>query len=403
LVKLELTDLNNGSVFIGDKLNIRTIFTFEEDTSILWSGIRLITNPPCAKELQISKEEIFSKGKFEAGKYVRNKSLLIKNNVVPTIKNRNLNYIIKLILRQPHPLNPEDDLVINKIHDIEIKAKESGLQAKTPKPISFSISGLNVLLTKDVFKPGETIKISFTSEELKQIELRLLQKANLVCYCEAYGQNCRKVEELPPAIAGSSQTFNMDKGFLLLKVPEIGEPSHNYLWEPTEKEYWGFKYGDYTEWSLLIIGKKKPEYGKEPIRFELPITIIAKPIDESRKEVDLFSGEHAGAPSLFDVISSKFQKFYKIVSIDSDLENYRLRIKNISKENLQGVTVKVSGLMEGLFETAPSLMGYFKWKKDEEKEIVYETKQNISALISVISDNSQKNIRLQSPVSSDFF
>jgi len=403
LVKLELTDLNNGTVFIGDKLNIRTKFTFEEDTSILWSGIRLITNPPCTKELHISKEEIFSKGNFEAGGYIRDKSLLIKNNVVPTIKNRNLNYFIKLILRQPHPLNPEEDLVINKIHDIEIKAKESDIQAKTPKPISFSISGLNVLLTKDVFKPDETIKLSFTSEELRHIEVRLLQKSNLVCYCEAYGQNCRKVEELPPAIAGAAKTTDIDKGFLLLKVPEIGEPSHNYLWKPTEKEYWGFKYGDYTEWSLLIIGHKKPEYGKEQIRFELPITISVKPIEESKKDLDLFSREHVGAPSLFDGISSKFQKFYKVVSIDSDLEKYRLRIKNISKEDLQGVTVKVSGLMEGLFETAPYLTGFNRWKKEEEKEIVYETKQNISALISLISDNSQQNIRIQSPVSSDFF
>ena len=133
MVKLQLTDLNKGFVFIGDKLNIKTQFKFEEDTDILWSGIRLITNPPCLKEVQVSKIEIFSKGRFEAGEYIREKSILIKTNVVPTIKNRNLNYYLKLILRQPNPLNPEDDLVINKSHDIEIKAKDSGFQAKIPK------------------------------------------------------------------------------------------------------------------------------------------------------------------------------------------------------------------------------------------------------------------------------
>ncbi|MFX0026614.1 MAG: hypothetical protein ACFE8M_09355, partial [Candidatus Hermodarchaeota archaeon] len=268
-MKIELSDLNNGSVFIGDKLNVRTKFIFEEDTSILWSGIKLITQPPCLKELQVSKEEIFSMGHFEAGEYIRERALLIKNNVVPTIKNRNLEYEIKLILRQPHPTNPADDIVINKTQKVEIKSRDLSSLVKQSNPISFSISGLNVLLNKDIFKPGETVKISFTSEVLKQIEVRLLQTANLVCYCDAYGQTCRKVEELPPAIAGDSKTTDIEKGFLLLKIPEIAEPTHNYIWEPTEKEYWGFKFGDYTNWSLLIIGKKKPEYGREPITFEL--------------------------------------------------------------------------------------------------------------------------------------
>lgn len=402
-MKLELQDLNNGSVFIGDKLNVRTNFKFEEDTSILWAGIKLITQPPCLKELQISKEEIFSKGHFEAGKYTRERSLLIKTNVVPTIRNRNLEYELKLIMRQPHPTDPDDDLVINKTQKVEIRSRDSATQKKQPNPISFSISGLNVLLTKDVFKPGETIKVSFTSEVLKHIEIRLLQKSNLVCYCDAYGQTCRKVEELPPAIAGDAKTSTVEKGFLLLKVPEVAEPSHNYLWEPTEKEYWGFKFGDYTQYSLLIIGKMKSEYGREPISFELPITIVSKPTGEEKKEADLFSGTPSAAPSLFDGISSKFQKTYKVTSIDSDLEKFKIRIKNISKENLKGVTVKVSGLQEGLFETAPTLTGFNTWKSYEEKDVIFESKQDISALITILEDNSQKLIRLQSPVSSGFF
>ncbi|MFX1571472.1 MAG: hypothetical protein ACFFB0_01885 [Promethearchaeota archaeon] len=403
MVKLELRDLGEGSVFIGDKLTVRTKFNFEKDSDILWSGIRLITNPPCLRELQVSKEEVFSKGHFEAGEYIREKSLLIKSNVVPTIKNRNLKYFLKLILRQPNPINPEDELIINKTHDIEIKAKDSGLQTKMPNPISFSISGLNVLLTKDIYKPGETIKISFTSDILREIEVRLLQNANIVCYCEAYGQNCSKVEELPPAIAGDSKTTNIDKGFLLLKVPEIAEPTHNYLWSPSEKELFGFRYGAYTKWSLLIIGKKKPEFGQEPIKLEVPITITGSPISEEKAGVDLFAGGAAEASSLFDGISSKFQKVYKVISIDSDIDRYKLRIKNISKEKLQGVTVKVLGLQEGLFETAPNLTGFNIWKKDEEKEIIYEIKQDISALITILEDNSQQSIRIQTPVAEASF
>ena len=398
-MKLELSDLNRGSVFIGDKLNIRTKFIFDEPTSILWSGLRLITYPPCTKELQITKDEIFSKGNFEAGEYLRDKSLLIKGNVVPTIKKRNLLYTVQMILRKENPINPERNIEVKRDHEIEIKSKDVQSQPLRQNPISFSISGLNIDLSKDIYKPGETIKINYLSQDLKQLEIRLLQSANIVCYCEAYGHNCRQVEELPPAIAGDVKTNNTDEGFLLLKVPEIAEPSHNFLWEPTEKEYWGFRYGDYTKWSLLVLGKQK--VGRDLIKFEVPLTIVAKPIIEEKESIDLFAG--GGSPSLFEGVTSRFQKVFKVVSIDSDLEKFILRIKNISDQDLNGVTIKVSGLQAGLFETAPILTGFNLWKKGEEKEILYETKQDITALVSLMEDNEQNNIRIQSPVSTDFF
>ena len=402
-MKLELSDLNNGTVYIGDKLGVRTKFIFEENASILWAGVRLVIYPPCAKELQVANEEIFSKGHFEPGNYIRDRNILIKGNIIPTIQKRNLEYELKLILRQPHPLNEDEDLVINKSAKIEVKAKDSGLQTSKPNPIALSLSGLNINLSKDIFKPGETIKVNFKSDILRQIEIRLLQKANLVCYCEAYGQSCRKVEELPPAIAGDAKTLDMSKDFLLLKVPEIAEPSYNYLWAPKEKEYWGMRFGSYMKWALLIIGNPKPEFGKESIRFEVPITIVSKALSEEKKEIDLFSKDLSSAPSVFDSVTSKFQKFVKVVSVDSDMEKYIMRIKNISSEKLEGITIKVSGLQEGLFETAPILTGFNAWKTGEEKEIVYKTKQNITALISTLEDNTQRNIRVQTPVASDFF
>jgi len=293
--------------------------------------------------------------------------------------------------------------VINKTHEIEIKAKDSGDQIIKPNPLSLSISGLNINLSKDVFKPGETLKINFTSNELRQIEIRLLQKANLVCYCDAYGQTCSKVEELPPAIAGDSKTSDMNKDFLLLKIPEIAQPSHNYLWEPHEKEFWGMRYGSYVKWSLLLIGKPKPEYGKETIKFEVPITIVAKSVSGSEVGVDLFSKGTTAAPSIFNGVSSKFQKVFKITAIDSDIEKYSIRIKNTSKNSLKGVSAKISGLQEGLFETEPTLTGFSSWESNEEKEIVYHSKQNISALICILEDNDQRVIRIQKPLASDFF
>ena len=402
MIKLKLSHSENSSAFIGDKIKVIVNYIFEEDTSILWSGITLLTNPPCAKELQILKEEIFSEGLFKAGEYIREKDLLINSNVVPTIKNRKINYFINLSLTHPHPTDSRNNLVINKTQALEIKQKPI-ISTKLPNPISFSLSGLNILLTKDIFKPGETIKISFSSEVLKQLEIRLLQNANLVCFCNAYGKDCHLVEELPPAIAGDAKTTDLERGFLLLKVPDIAEPSHNFLWEPIEKELFGHRYGDYTKWSLLIIGKKKPEFGRELIKFEVPITIIKKPIMEEKRGTGLFSGSNNGSRSLFDGLSSKFQKIYKVISINSETENYILKIKNISNNDIVGVTVRIVGLHEGFFETTPNLTGFNLWKKNEEKEIIYKTNKNVSALISEISDNTQKKIKIQSPISSNFF
>ena len=85
------------------------------------------------------------------------------------------------------------------------------------------------------------------------------------------------------------------------------------------------------------------------------------------------------------------------------MDKYIVKIKNISSDTLTGVTVKLSGLLEGLFETPPTLEGFNEWNSQEEKEITYETKQNVSGLVTILEDNQQKIIRLQTPVSSDFF
>ncbi|MHA1803198.1 MAG: hypothetical protein ACTSU4_01550 [Promethearchaeota archaeon] len=403
-MKLSLMDLNDGTVHVGNKLKIKTIFEFDEDTPLMWTGVRLITKPPCAKELQVGKKEIFSSGKFEAGTYIREKSLLIKHNVVPTIEKRNLRYILQLLLRKKNPIDPDQDFTVKREYEIIIKSKELKQLPAKPNPISFSISGLNINLVKDIFRPGETIKINYSSENLKELEVRLLQKANLICYCEPYGKSCKKIEELPPSIAGDVKTKSTEKGFLLMTIPPIAEPSHDFLWEPEEREYWGFKFGDYCRWSLLVIGTKRPEHGREKIKFEIPIVISKQPLSEKEGDAKLFSTEEKGTPALFGDISSKFQKRFQMLSIDSahdatsNSNVYKIKLKNISKQNLEGVTVKLTGLQEDLFETTSNLVGYKEWNKEEEKEIIYETKQNISAIISVIEDNSQQSVRIQTPI-----
>ena len=112
---------------------------------------------------KLAKEEVFSNGVFESGEYIRDKAILIKNNVVPTIKKRNLEYHVQLLLRKKNPINPDDDLIIKRTNEIEIQPKSANISIES-NPVSFSISGLNVELTKDVFRPGETIKVNYKSK-----------------------------------------------------------------------------------------------------------------------------------------------------------------------------------------------------------------------------------------------
>jgi hypothetical protein len=402
-MQLKLIPLQK-TVFVGDKVPIRSKFEFEEDNDIFWSGVRLVTSPPCKRDFLIAQEEVFSRGHFEAGKYIREKAITLKKNVVPTIKKRDLTYNLELLLRKPNPVNEEQDLVIKRKEELIIKPQKAALQ-KSPNPISFSISGLDVKLTKDIFKPGETIKISYSSEELREIEVRLLQKANLVCHCGQYGKSCQQVEELPPAIAGKYKAkTTTNEGNILLKVPEIAEPSHNYLWEPSEKEHWDLKLGDYSEWSILVIGRKKPEFGGGKIEFELPITVSSQPIQEKKEGTDLFTESKSDAFSLFEGVTPKFEKRFELMEVQltdkgkQDVNVYSVKIKNISDKELEGATVKISGLQEGLFETAPQLIGFAHWNEGEIKEVRYKLKQSVSSLVSVIEDNSHRPVRTQAPV-----
>ena len=402
-MELKLIPLQK-TVYVGDKVPVRSKFEFDEDNEIFWSGVRLVTSPPCKKDFLIAQEEIFSKGYFEAGKYIREKAITLKKNVVPTIKKRDLRYNLELLLRKPNPVNNEQDLLIKRQEELIIRPQKAALQ-KTPNPISFSISGLDVELTKDIYKPGETIKISYSSEELREIEVRLLQKANLICHCGQYGKSCQQVEELPPAIAGKykAKTTTIE-GNILLKVPEIAEPSHNYLWEPSEKEHWDLKLGDYSEWSILVIGRKKPEFGGDKIEFELPITVSSQPIKEKKEGTDLFAESKSDAFSLFEGVTPKFEKRFEVLSVELGNENqqniniYNVKIKNISEKDLEGATIKLSGLQEGLFETAPYLIGFSEWNQGEVKQVEYKLKQNITTLVSIIEDNSHRPVRTQAPV-----
>jgi len=398
-MKLNLECTNK--VISGDYLNSLTKTIFEEPNEILWGGLKLFCRNPCKKELIIAKSEIFSEGIFESGEYIRKRSTLINPIVVPTIEARSINYLLRMSLRVKSPINKQEEMEIFQESPVKIITKRDIYQKRDITPIKLLMSGLNIEIPKDIFRPGEVIKIDYHSDNLTLLQMRLKQKANLVCICEPYGTRCGSVEELPPVIAGGAKTSKTDQGVLLIKIPEHAEPSHEYLWKPSEKEKWGVQFGDYSKWYLEVIGNRKREMGGDTIFFEIPI-IIKTTKGKEMVDTGLFRERKENA-ELFKPLPA-IVKGIKIISIDTDKNNtshtfvYRLLLENNLNETLEGVTIENSGVQKGLFETYKHMTGFEKWLPGEEKTIEYKTRQEVDTLISIIEDNSHKSLRIQKDV-----
>lgn len=398
---MKLSLENRKSIVTGNYLNIVTKTTLDEPSKIIWGGVKLITKNPCKKELLISTAGIFSQGPFEEGEYIRKRSLLIKPNIIPTIYTRNVNYSLKMSLRLKSPINEQEEMDFHKENEVVIVPKELMYQNRSPRPVKLSMSGLNIDVTKDIFKPGETIKINYKIEELAQFQVRLKQKANLICYCESFGSQCGQLEELPPSIAGAAKASKLDEGFFLIKIPEHAELSHDYLYEPPEKELWGVKFGDYSKWFLEFLGDKKREFGGERVSFEIPI-IIRTEKAKQKSVVELFA-EREEQMELFEPPTIK-KGGLNIISIETDKNaapqafTYKIKIKSNLSETLTGVTVENTGIQQGLFETAKQTTGFNSWGPGEEKIIEYKLRQEIDSLVSFIEDNSQKQLRIQTKI-----
>ncbi len=385
----------------GDYLNSLTKTIFEDSTEILWGGLKLFCKNPCKKELVIAKSEIFSEGIFESGEYIRKRSTLIGSSVVPTIETRNINYLLRMSLRIKSPVNKQEEMEIFQETPVKIITKRNIYQIRDRSPIKLLMSGLNIEIPKDIFRPGEILKIEYYSDNLTLLQIRLKQKANLICICEPYGARCGSVEELPPVIAGGAKTSKTEHGVLLIKIPEHAEPSHEYLWKPSEKEKWGAQFGDYSKWYLEVIANRKREVGGDTLFFEIPIIIQTK---KGKEIVDtgLFI-EREENSELFKQPPA-IKKGINIISIDIDKDRtshtfvYKLLLKNNLNKSLEGVTIENSGVQKGLFETYKHMTGFKRWSAGKEKTIEYKTRQEIDTLISIIEDNSHKSLRIQKDV-----
>ncbi len=343
---------------IGSPLTVRARVNIDKETTLLYSGITLSAIRPCDKPLTIEQREIFCKGTFKPATYERPVPIMLPQKIVPSSDRRGIRYAIRFYARVPRNHGSpagEDEISIEKpviINDIPDPTRLLEVN-----PVILAIKGLKLQLQKDIFKPGETIKINFEAKELKELKALLMQRSNIVCNCTQYGRVCTQIPVVPSSAAGAAKANNPTAGFLLLSIPKNGELSTRHEWEPKDKTTWSDKFGDYNEWYLHFSGTK---YNGEDVSFDLPIEVAEGRLStEKSPEVDFFeksAGTIDNSPSgraLFQVKKLALKAVHR-----DGLNSIAITVANEGKEPHRGCTCRVTGIKDMFFETAPFMVGF---------------------------------------------
>ncbi len=391
-MKIDLSSVSE--TIAGSSIPVKCTLTFEDDQKIFWSGVKLVTNRPCKNEIIIAKRDLFSEGQFEAGEYKRDFSLNVAPNVIPSIPARNINYRVVLGVRIPKVRDPDAEVEVVQDRGLFIKplpVKRADIEAN---PVVLAIGGLQVKISKDTFKPGDAIKIDFSTKAgYKNIQVRLIQSAGVVCYCPQFGRECQYTEENPPVVANSSRKdVTSGEGFLLLKIPKVAEPSHEYFWTPKKEAAWGHKFGDVSEWYLEIVGTRAA--AQKPVKFTVPIRLL--PVQEPKVpkiEDKLFEPVSAGSRG---PLSPLMKNMFGVAGVEHlpDKKLYQITLKNRSKKDLKGVSVQVTGIQEGLFETPSWTVGFADWPAGTDKVLAYPCRSKIASIVLNFEDNDDRKIRI---------
>ncbi|MHA1384849.1 MAG: hypothetical protein ACTSR3_13950 [Candidatus Helarchaeota archaeon] len=371
---------------VGIPSTVLTTFNMNEieenEIDVTWGGIRLYIKRPCARELIISKNDIFSKGIFENGVYKRIKTIPISKRVVPTIESR-ISYFIRANISLINKKTKNEEYFFS---DETITIKPSDAEVNVPHPIDVKIKGVKINIAKDNFKPGEEIGIEYTLENYRDLKVELNQDITTICQCPEFWKQCVHNKKKPPILKAISELKNPPtNGKLLLKIPEDAEPSHNYLYEAQVSLGVKHRIGDQNNWYLKI---EATNFSGEKTQFTIPIHIATPKSEES----DLFVSS-VGEKS--KVLEGKIITSNEIVLTNKTVDGHiiQLTLKNNSKHNLEGVTIEIKGIKAELFELPPIMEGKTKWDSNSEIKIVYDKfSEDVTNFQLKIEDNNQNSV-----------
>ncbi len=342
---------------VGGSLKTRVVFDIDEDMEIWWGGFILSTTLPCGNELTVASNEVFCEGVIGKGEYVRSRELIISRRVVPSIPNK-VNYTLKAVLSVKKPGTREEERRLSAEKPVTLVAKV----AAEPTPVSMSIKGMRFIMDRDTFKPGDEVKLNYFTQNVKVLTVSLIHEANIRCSCPQYRAVCAHVKKQPGEKVMSVEERNPGSGFITLKIPGYAEPSYNYLWEPPEVTYWSLTFGAYSRWYLEV---ECAMVSGESVKFQIPINVVT----EEKIE------EH-----LFEEVAEKFKPLSNLepqsieVTMSQGNTTPRFKVKNKSGRTLKGITVRISGIKEELFEVKPYVHGISILLPDQEAEFEYSEK-----------------------------
>ncbi|MHA1732664.1 MAG: hypothetical protein ACTSU5_12035 [Promethearchaeota archaeon] len=395
-VNIDLTSISE--TVAGATVPVKCRLEFEERQRVFWAGVKLVTQRLCKNELIVAKRDLFGDGEFEAGTYLRNFSLTVAPNIIPSIPARNINYRVVLGVRIPKFRDPDAEVEVVNSKDLLIRPVPVKRGEQEANPVVLAIGGLQVKISKDVFKPGEAIKVDYAAKSgYKSIQVKLIQNAGVTCYCPEFGRECQYTAENPPVVTNTSRKeISSGEGFLLLKVPRVAEPSHEYFWTPKKEAAWGHKFGDVSEWYLEIVGSRGGN--QKPVKFTVPIRLL--PLKEAptpKVEDKLFepvvSSDRAGG--LGAILKKQFA--VKGVTRDQARNQYSVEVVNKSKKTIEGVSVQATGIQEGLFETPSWTVGFASWAAGEVKSFGYPCRSEVTSIVLNFEDNGGRKTRLTHP------
>ncbi|MGQ9719702.1 MAG: hypothetical protein ACUVXA_00055 [Candidatus Jordarchaeum sp.] len=368
--------------------SVRTVskFDFAEDTKVWWGGLTLLTNLPCGNELPLATSEIFCEGFLENGTYIRERELPISRRAVPTLIRKNIHYIIKATLSVGRPDRHGEEFKIVAERPIKIRSE----QRFEPNPVSLIIKGMSFSIEKDSVLPGEVIKLDYKTEGLKLLTVDLVHDTNINCACPKYAKVCVHIKKNPPEILTTVEEKSPTRGYLSVRIPQYAEHSYNYFWEPTERTHWSQTFGAYSYWYLDVTCTKVTG---ETIKFQIPINIILPPTgDEGLFEESKAKGIILGKipPQAIEVLVTQ-----------KDKNKLSMHVTNNTKQELKGVTIKVVGIKEELFETASYMLGIKKLPVGKEVELNYKPREkNVQSFQLSLEDNEgniiNKRVKLKS-------